>query len=137
MSFVPKLKDFIGNWKIDRVIVDRLSVQAGRFEGRAMFVPDGDALRYREEGRLRFGDGAPMTAVRQYLWRDAAGRIAVDYGDGRVFHDFDPADPAAHHACDPDDYQVRYDFSGWPDWSAEWTVRGPRKDYTMTSRYSR
>lgn len=137
MRFVPELYDFIGDWAIDRVIEDRLSGQEGRFEGHARFVVDGDVLRYREEGLLSLGGGPPMMAVREYLWRDADERIAVDYGDGRVFHDFDPADPAAHHACDPDDYRVRYDFGGWPDWQAEWTVKGPRKDYTMTSRYSR
>lgn len=137
MSFVQKLDDFIGNWKIDRAIDDRLSGQEGRFEGHARFVREGDILRYREEGLLSLGGGPPMTAVREYLWRDAAGRIVVDHGDGRVFHDFDPAEPVARHLCGPDEYRVTYDFHGWPDWSAEWKVIGPRKDYTMISRYSR
>ena len=137
MSFVPELMDFHGEWRIDRVIEDRLSGLQGRFEGRAWFRPEGAVLRYREDGRLRLGDAAEMTAVREYLWRNEAGRIAVDYADGRPFHEFDPSEPVARHLCDPDDYRVRYDFSGWPDWRAEWTVFGPRKDYTMISRYAR
>ncbi len=137
MSFVPQLYDFAGKWTIGRLIEDRLSGQDGRFEGRAVFRPDGGALAYREEGRLALGTRPAMVATRDYLWREEAGRIVVAYGDGRPFHDFDPARPEARHACPPDDYRVRYDFSRWPDWVAVWTVSGPRKDYTMTSRYSR
>jgi hypothetical protein len=61
---------------------------------------------------------------------------AVEHGDGRPFHDFDPADPVARHLCGADDYAVRYDFADWPCWRAEWTVRGPRKDYRMVSAYA-
>lgn len=137
MSFVPQLNDFIGKWRLDRVIEDRLASQRGRFEGHARFTLLGQALKYREEGQLRLGSGPAMAAFRDYVWRDEGGRIAVDYGDGRVFHSFDPAEPVARHICTPDDYRVRYDFSRWPDWQAEWTVSGPRKDYTMISRYAR
>ncbi|MCB2136790.1 MAG: trigger factor [Rhodobacteraceae bacterium] len=137
MSFVPELSDFLGEWRISRLVEDRLSGQQGRFEGQAWFRPDGAFLKYREEGQLRLGGGPAMTAVRDYVWRQDGNRIAVDYGDGRSFHDFNPADPAARHHCEPDDYRVRYDFTHWPEWRAEWTVTGPRKDYTMISRYSR
>lgn len=137
MTYIPELADFIGEWRIRRRIEDRLSGQQGRFEGQAWFRPDGAVLRYREEGRLFLASAPPMTAVRDYVWHDSTGRIAVDYGDGRPFHDFDPAAPAARHFCDPDDYRVSYDFSRWPDWQAEWTVSGPRKDYTMLSRFAR
>ena len=61
----------------------------------------------------------------------------VDYADGRPFHEFDPARPRAAHWCDPDDYRVRYDFTRWPLWRAEWEVRGPRKDYLMMTDYRR
>ncbi|SPH17595.1 hypothetical protein DEA8626_01118 [Defluviimonas aquaemixtae] len=109
----------------------------GRFEGRAVFRPAPVGLHYHEEGHLKLGPGPEMKAVRDYLWREADGRIAVDYGDGQPFHDFDPVEPEARHRCAPDEYRVRYDFSGWPNWSAVWVVSGPRKDYTMISRYSR
>ncbi len=103
-----------------------------------MFEPtDDDAYLYSETGQLSYGGGQPLVATRQYLWRSEAGRLVVHHSDGRAFHSFDPAAPEAHHICTPDDYRVRYDFSGWPDWQAEWTVSGPRKDYTMISRYSR
>ena len=98
-------------------------------------MPSG--LAYHETGLLTLGSAAPVTATRDYLWRWQAGRICVDYVDGRPFHDFNPAAPSAHHHCLPDDYTVTYDFSDWPRWHAHWRVTGPRKDYTMISRYKR
>ncbi|MCV2865348.1 DUF6314 family protein [Albidovulum sediminicola] len=132
-----RLADFAGRWRIERDILDQRAGQQGRFEGTATFSPEGAGLRYAEEGSLTLGAGAPVRAVRDYLWAEAGGRIAVAFADGRPFHDFAPDDPGATHFCAPDHYEVRYDFSRWPDWTAEWTVRGPRKDYTMVSRYSR
>ncbi|MDW4548470.1 DUF6314 family protein [Defluviimonas sp. D31] len=137
MSFIPKLTDFTGEWQVGRVIQDRLGHAEGRFEGRAFFRPVEIGLAYHEEGELRLGPGPSMTAVRDYLWRIDGERIAVDHGDGKPFHAFDPAFPEAHHLCSPDDYRVHYDFCDWPDWRAVWVVMGPRKDYTMISRYSR
>lgn len=132
-----RLSDFKGVFLLKRTIDDRLSGAAGRFEGKAVFETAPSGLLYREEGQLRLGEGPAFTAHRTYLWREAGGRIFVDYPDGRAFHDFDPGEAAARHWCDPDDYRVRYDFSGWPDWRAEWEVRGPRKDYRMLSLYRR
>lgn len=119
-----------------RVIDDRLGHVEGHFEGRAWFRPDGEALAYHEEGQLQLGEVPSMASEQNHLWRAKAGRIFVAYGDGRAFHDFDPAQPDARHLCDPDEYRVRYDFSRWPDWTAVWVVSGPRKDYTMISHYS-
>ena len=79
-----------------------------------------------------------MQATRRYLWRaGGAGAIDVLFEDGRFFHSFDPdaPTPAAPHDCPPDTYRVRYDFTGWPEWQAEWRVTGPDKDYTMLSRF--
>lgn len=134
---VMRLEDFTGRWRIERRIDDRLGGVTGRFEGVAEFTPAATGLAYREEGRLRLGAGPEVVAVRDYLWRQEGGRIVVLHGDGRPFHDFDPAEPGARHWCDPDDYRVRYDFARWPEWRAEWTVLGPRKDYTMRSTYYR
>jgi hypothetical protein len=135
--FIPRLSDFEGEWALDRQIEDRLLDAPVRFQGRAIFRPDGEGYRYQEVGQMTIGDAAPMEARRAYLWFQRDGRIVVTHDDGRPFHDFDPADPVARHVCTPDDYRVRYDFSGWPDWSATWRVSGPRKNYRLVSRYSR
>ncbi|WP_413869689.1 DUF6314 family protein [Albidovulum sp.] len=136
-GWAVRLEDFAGRWRVERRIDDRLGGVTGRFEGGAWFRPVPQGLAYREEGRLRLGAGPEVVAVRDYLWREEGGRIVVDHADGRPFHAFDPTAPEGSHWCDPDDYRVRYDFSRWPEWRAEWTVRGPRKDYRMESIYTR
>lgn len=136
-GWAVRLEDFAGRWRIGRRIDDRLGAVTGRFEGVAEFRPVPQGLAYREEGRMWLGAAPGVLAVRDYLWREEGGRIVIDHADGRPFHAFDPAEPEARHWCDPDDYRVRYDFSRWPEWRAEWTVRGPRKDYTMRSSYRR
>lgn len=135
LNKVPALADFAGPWRLSRRIENCLG-KGGHFEGLARFTPDGDALVYHEEGILHLG-GAVVRATRGYRWRAGGGGIVVEHADGAPFHAFDPARPEAVHWCAPDRYRVIYDFSGWPQWTAVWTVNGPAKDYTMISRYAR
>ncbi|MEH6834502.1 MULTISPECIES: DUF6314 family protein [Falsihalocynthiibacter] len=135
MSFSPDLMDFSGEWALERDIQSEIAGQAGRFSGRAWFCAAEGGLAYREVGKLHLG-AAVLQAERRYFWREAAGEIEVLFADGRPFHSFTPAQTVATHFCDPDVYQVAYDFSKWPQWSSRWRVSGPRKDYVMTSRFS-
>ncbi|HEY0276203.1 MAG TPA: DUF6314 family protein [Paenirhodobacter sp.] len=129
------LMDFEGEWGLGRRIFQASG--AGHFTGRAVLRAEAAGLRYHEEGLLYLPGAAPMRAERDYLWRRAGGRIAVLFPDGRPFHDFIPGTACeAAHWCDPDDYRVSYAFNLWPEWRAEWHVRGPRKDYRMVSRYT-
>ncbi len=133
------LAAFEGLWHLTRTIEDIRAGQGGSFLGTARFTPAPSGLAYVEEGALTLGAAAPMTATRRYLWRAAGDAIEIDFEDGRFFHAF-PAgqpSPAAEHFCDPDHYSVRYDFTRWPDWRAEWRVTGPRKEYRMSSAYRR
>jgi hypothetical protein len=134
-----RLADFEGLWRVERAIEDRHAGQAGWFRGRAVFTPMPDGLAYREAGSLRLGAGPAVAASRAYLWREAGDAIEVWFGDGRLFHSFacGEAAPAATHHCPPDRYRVRYDFTIWPAWRAEWQVRGLRKDYALVSDYRR
>ncbi len=132
------LADFEGQWLIRRRIADHLTGQEGQFSGKAHLIPAATGpWTWTETGTLAMPGMAPMQAERRYLWSAGGGRIVVAFADGRPFHDFSTADPAARHWCDPDDYHVRYDFGAWPLWRVEWRVRGPRKDYTMVSHLSR
>ena len=136
------LEQFVGSFQLVRHIhdgADRDGPLVARLEGSAVFTPDQAGLAYAETGEMRLEGGQIVSAERQYLWRAEPGRIAVFFGDGRAFHTFDPAEPhpEARHDCDPDLYRVRYDFSRWPDWSSEWRVTGPRKNYRMVSEYAR
>lgn len=130
---LPELWDFEGNWQVARRIEDALSGQEGRFDGTAAFVRDEVGLRYAERGVLTLGS-ATMEAERVYLWRASGDGIEVLFDDGRAFHRIDGSAEAAHW-CDPDQYDVTYDFAGWPKWSSRWRVVGPRKDYVMITDY--
>ncbi len=131
----PAPSAFLGRWTIRRRIADRLGGDA-RFEGTASVTAAGDHWLYDEAGEMRLADGAAFRAHRRYLWVPAAGAIEVRFDDGRPFHRIPLAGGEDSHLCVRDLYAVSYDFSAWPEWRAVWRVRGPRKDYTMTSRYA-
>ncbi len=129
---------FGGGWQLTRDINDRRAGQRGSFVGTAEFTPTSVGFDYNEKGTLQMGDGPSFGATRRYIWELGDGEMRVSFGDGRAFHSFSLTDqPQADHLCGDDMYRVGYDFSGWPDWTARWDVAGPRKDYTMTSRYTR
>lgn len=132
------LQDFEGRWRLDRRIENAQGADA-RFEGLATFVPVPGGLDLHEAGTMVLDGQGRFHAERRYLWRAAGTRIAVQFDDGRAFHQFDPGvtAPEAHHLCTPDDYRVAYDFADWPRWRAVWRVIGPRKDYVMRSLYFR
>ncbi|WP_420863784.1 DUF6314 family protein [Algirhabdus cladophorae] len=137
MRFDLQLTDFIGIWQISREIEDRISRQAAQFTGQVTFTEDKDQLIYHETGRLKLLNTPPMTSERRYFWRQSDAGIAVFFDDDRPFHTFDLATATSDHWCDPDQYNVEYGFASWPVWTAVWTVKGPRKDYTMRSSYVR
>ncbi len=136
---MPTLSDFAGDWLLHRTIDDRAAREAGDYRATATFLPDGNEYDYAETGLLKIANRAPLSATRHYRWRAQGPLIAVDFADGSPFHSFDPTKdhPTDRHACAPDLYQVSYDFTRWPNWQATWIVRGPRKDYTSVSTYSR
>ncbi|MCL5777357.1 DUF6314 family protein [Limibaculum sp. FT325] len=104
---------------------------------QAACAPGGPGdLACRESGVLRFG-GRDFAAGRVTFWRfGPRGAIHVAHDDGRPFHSFHPAEAQALHLCGEDRYEVDYSFM--PDvWTSLWRVSGPRKDYTMTTRYCR
>ena len=133
----PGLADFVGAWRLSRWIDDRKVGATGRLTGQAVFRWAGEGLVYEETGALSYGGAAPVTTRQSHLWEGAAGRIVIRFEDGRPFHEFPlgEAAPEADHHCTPDLYRVRYGFGDWPCWSARWEVIGPRKDYTLMSRY--
>ncbi|MGA1180695.1 MAG: DUF6314 family protein [Marivivens sp.] len=132
--------DFVGVWRISREIDDRKSKLRGELEGEAELTSRADGrLDYHEVGELRLGENAPVEASRGYRWAFEGEKVAVSFTDGRDFHAFVPAGHAkgTDHPCGSDLYRVEYDFTLWPEWRAIWTVKGPRKDYTSVTVYTR
>lgn len=130
---------FLGCWELTRQIEDAKAKSTARFEGRASVRARDSGWLYHEEGKLHLAHGAPLHAERRYLWLPVGQGIDISFEDGRFFHRMELSSAQesseAAHWCDPDQYDVRYDFSGWPVWQSTWKVTGPRKNYVMQSRY--
>lgn len=125
------LPDLIGDWRLCRDIAHGDGSSA-RFDGTARWQFQGQGAAYLEQGWLVM-DKARFAAERRYYWDD---RLRVFFEDGRFFHQVPASGGETEHWCDPDSYHVRYAFEKWPDWSAIWSVHGPKKNYVMTSHYS-
>ena len=126
-----RLAEFIGEWSLEREIVQADGLH-GHFSGRAWWHPEGDGALYEERGEMVLPTGR-FAAERRYRWESD---LSVWFDDGRFFHQVPEAGGETGHWCDPDQYDVCYDFSRWPLWLVRWQVRGPRKDYVMVSRYA-
>ncbi len=132
------LAQFEGVWRLERQIEDATRGPM-RLEGEAVLAHSGHRLVYTETGVLMIPGQPALAATQRYIWQSRAGWVSIRFSDGRPFHGFPlrTASAEAVHQCDPDRYQVSYAFAGWPNWSSEWRVRGPRKDYVMLSSYRR
>ncbi len=127
------LSDFAGEWTLERMI-EPAQGPSGRFEGTALWAPEATGLLYEEQGTLKLSGQPAMAAHRRYHWHHD---LWITFEDGRRFHQVPARGGETSHWCDPDTYLATYDFESWPQFSVEWTVRGPRKDYQMTTVYRR
>ena len=132
----------LGNWQVDRTLLDRGNGSRGTFSGVVSFTgTDDGGLRLREEGTVQWNPagGAPFTgpASREYLLRPAATPDTMDvfFPDGRPFHriGFGGQDHRDEHWCDPDTYRVNYTRLGPDEFHYRWDVTGPAKDQLLTS----
>jgi len=137
MAGLSSLWALEGRWLLTRKITHSTNVQ-NHFTGEAHFDRSGPRLIQTETGQLSVADQS-LEAKQRYFW-EAKGRLLnVYFSDLRPFHSIplNAAHPSTVHLCDPDRYEVAYDFSAWPQWETRWCVEGPRKDYVMHSIYTR
>lgn len=139
MTGPQTLSDLLGSWTFTRWIEDHRAGQGIEVVGEATITVSTDGATYDEAGRMALPGQPPLQSTRRYLLREGGDHLAFHFDDGRFFHrwDYGLTHPTCHHHCPPDSYDVRYDTSDWPTWRATWTVSGPRKDYVMTTRYTR
>lgn len=139
MSGLTSLAMLEGVWRLERRILHD-DGREDRFEGEATFTRTGPRLLQDEAGWLHPSHGGqPLRATRRYVWSRTGDQIEVSFADMRPFHSFSltSAEPTATHLCPPDRYEVRYDFTDFPNWNSTWRVEGPRKAYEMANRFSR
>ena len=119
---------------------------------------------YSEKTEMIPSTGPQLSGTRQYIYRynepdDALDVFFAERGEevslGRLFHrlKFEHPPPSqtdtevspwiakASHFCSPDTYEVAYTFffdgADLAKWQIEYEVRGPKKDYSMKTWYSR
>ena len=112
-------------------------------EGSVTFSPVATGLSYEEAGRFCMADGASMDVYQTLAYHivDAAATSAVVFfRDGRHFHELDLAATGVCrvvHGCEPDTYEGTTAALGPDTLFVEWVVRGPKKQYTSTTRFHR
>jgi hypothetical protein len=150
-----------GRWRIERRIADHRAGGAGTFDGLARFEADGaeadgaeaegieahgvgasgievsgiEVLAYHEHGELRFG-GHRGPASRSLIYRRRPdGTADVCFADGREFYRLDARSGAwqGQHDCGRDRYTVAGEMLDSGRLRERWRVRGPDKDYEITT----
>ncbi|KAF7553572.1 hypothetical protein G7046_g7076 [Stylonectria norvegica] len=121
---------------------------------------DGLEYLYIEEGEFKTDQGFGFTATRRYVWRydDLKDILSVWFAKpddlkraDYLFHEIEFLGPEeagqkgwaakAGHLCIDDYYNVKYNFEfqavSLKQWGIEYTVKGPKKDYTIRGAYTR
>jgi hypothetical protein len=100
---------------------------------------------YREQGRLTLTNGQSLDAERRYFFREENDGFAVFFAETppSLFHrvalrrEGATLIGTATHLCEADRYDSRYEFFADGDFSVQHRVEGPRKRYSMITRYAR
>jgi hypothetical protein len=134
----------VGTWDFRREVQDHRDGSAYTARGEATFGAEDDGrIRWAENGTLSWSTGTTPVTRTLFLVRDEPGVAGsssgwrVTFEDGRDFHPWTGG--AVEHLCGRDLYQGGVAVPpGRPrSWELTWRVRGPEKDYTMHTRYSR
>lgn len=135
------LASLAGMWLLSRSIDDGSSMA-----GTATITPRGAGqFDYHERGQLRPPDGRTLDAERRYIFAEEADDFAVFFAENppRLFHrialhhEGPNLVGAATHLCAADRYDSRYAFHPDGSFVTEHRVHGPRKRYTIVTRYAR
>ncbi|MGN6333357.1 MAG: DUF6314 family protein [Motilibacteraceae bacterium] len=136
MSSLADPRDLLGEWRLDRTVLDRRSGLRGCVHGSLVVTDEGERLRWAERGTLRW-DGREVPVERTYLLvpGSSGGVPEVLFADGRPFHPWRPGE-WVEHPCAEDLYR------GLVTGHRErvrlvWEARGPAKDQRLVSRLRR
>lgn len=112
--------------------------------GRALFARQSDDhLHYAETGILTTDEGAVLEPSRSYDYYYRHDAIVVTYADGPQKGSLFLELPitcsvsAARHLCGEDLYEARYHFMNAQQFSIEFSVSGPRKNYLHRTDFSK
>ncbi|HYM71433.1 MAG TPA: DUF6314 family protein [Stellaceae bacterium] len=135
------LKSLVGVWSLNRSVDNGASMT-----GTATIAHQRDGqFQYCERGLLRLADGQTVESHRRYIFEELPDGFRVLFADSppRLFHRIilDKTGPnlagSGSHVCIEDRYDSRYQFRCDGTFVVEHVVRGPRKHYTISTRYLR
>jgi hypothetical protein len=131
----------VGSWFLSRSIDNGASMV-----GTAIIAARGNGqFDYHEQGQLRLPDNRMIEGERRYIFEEETGGFMVLFAESppRLFHRITLSSVglslvgSAIHFCAEDRYDSRYEFRGDGSFVVEHAIRGPRKRYTINTRYSR
>jgi hypothetical protein len=114
--------------------------------GKATLVERTDVrFDYCERGRLTIANGQILDAERCYVFAEDDRGFSVWFAENplRLFHQIalyrrgEALEGTAVHLCGDDRYDSRYEFRTDGSFIVAHAVRGPRKTYTIETRYTR
>ena len=143
----------------------RFLLREGTADGREAVASRGQDLGqeylYVEDGEFKADNGMVFRATRRYVYRYDEGEDTLSVWFARtdeqkradyLFHEVEfqvPADgedgkgwkAKSGHLCVDDYYDVGYEFRfeavNLAEWRCAYSVKGPKKDYTIDGRYTR
>lgn len=120
-----------GNWTLTRHIDDRHSNTRMTATGTLTV----DNTLWAEQGIL---DGNKFTQNYGLVF-DNKGGLTVNFPDGRLFYTLEnqTQPQTIDHRCGNDHYQGEYTVQSQTQFTQIWKVKGPKKEYTMITEYSR
>ena len=127
-----------GRWSTRRELLDRTTGVTGIFTGITAFTPDGDGLRWDEEGTVAWPH-FEGPASRSYRISASGAVATVHFVDGRVLCRLDLRSGTSRdeHACPPDTYRVQFTVTSPSTIDYTWDVTGPSKDQLLTTALTR
>ncbi|MBS0603935.1 MAG: hypothetical protein JSS60_02740 [Verrucomicrobia bacterium] len=131
-----------GRWTLSRFISGH-----GKMEGTATFKKnssDNTCLHYREEGVFIGDNGKANNVFREYYYRLSNDTISVLFSKKpeKLFHilsfaDTSPITATASHLCECDNYDAIYTFATPDEFTLFYSVKGPKKDYSIQTVFKR
>lgn len=135
------IQSLLGEWSLQRTIYSFGGDLLGTFAGRALYKEmSPHLLHYREEGVLN-NQQCESCAFKDYYFLYKEGvEVYFDLKLSRFFHKMEfnegntyPFYAKGIHHCGEDIYSIEYAFISEDEYKTAVSVKGPRKNYIITS----
>lgn len=131
-------RNLIGAWNISREIEN-----FGRASGVATFAyAEVNTINYREDLKVEPFKADSYEAFREYIYKyiKEEDKIIMYFKDLQMFSELETCGESklsGEHVCSKDNYKVIFDFLNEDKFVVLYDVKGPEKDYKMTTTYIR